>query len=1467
MSYLRRSGYQFFRNIKDFGAVGDGVTDDTGAINRAAAAFSQSSLDDVRCDGDCGSTTTLTAVVYFPPGTYLISSPIMQYYYTEFVSNPEARAIIKGSSDFSGIALFDANFYIPGGAGKQWYVNQSNFFRQIRHFVFDMTGMPKANYQNDQKYVTTGIHWQVGQATSITNCHFEMPLSDAEGSTTAIGTFMENGSGGAVSDLSFFGGNIGFLAGSQQFTAQNLRFTLSLAAIKHEWNWGFVWKNIYVQSCYVAIDCTAFSDSTKPPQGTGSITVLDSHFNGVPYAITVSRHGNQQPNLVLDNLLVENSESVVLVSGGETLLAGSAGPLTINGWASGYQVLPGGFAGKTSGYINPLPNKPAGLLDGSGKHLYRPKPQYPGMMPIVATANGVSNDGTGDQAAAINRLLASSGGSVVFFPAGVYKVRQTVQVPVGTRMIGSGWSTIMGEGAFFQNEADPKPLIRVGNPGDSGVWNVHESSQGSAAMWDTHVRIGGNAGSDLLLKDCPAKASGINEKCKAAFMLMHVTKQASGYFDNVWLWVADHDLDDPANALTTVTKEGIPLNGVVEISVYAGRGVLIESDKPSWWWGCGSEHTQLYQWQLMGAKNLYMGHMQTETPYYQPNPNALEPFKIGNFAGDPTFEDCSDGICTKAWALRILNSTDIFLYGLGFYSFFDDNGLGCAPLEKCQQSLIQTNYAGRVFLHNIFTRGTVEIVSPNGLLPVFSNDTTRNGYTSNVAAWFPLALGGEDIGNGLNPGEDGSGVVYIDALIYDSEQDANVECFPPCTYVLPPFVLDWPTTISFPPWTKTLEVGWMETVTVTRGVSEVIVTRYTSVTEVTVITIPPVTTDRIEVRNIVIDEGVTNTTFFAKSSIPIPPLVIVHTPNVDVDVTIPPRTRTVSPPPWPWPEDEVSSAPGTTTAPPPTGTDTGGEDDDEDDDDDDDDDNSNSVVFWPFWHKTGPPRPRCRGICGVLCKFFCIRPCLLFCPAADRNFDHRDPIDPLSPPPPGPTGTCTTRTFSSCRDYCTALPVPTCTESCSRVVGCDATGTRIPSTVTPAPIGTDGISDPDHTTADGQGLASNFLAAMSHLSAEGLFGIGPLPPTVTDGPQLPTLSPPSSCNMYTTTTVCNGSGGRPVCITSSVCATLPPLTGIGGPYSGPGCATYTPTVICNGSGGGQACITDNICVASQPPCPTWKTIGTPLCPTDRPLCIRPSSITRCGWVAEQTEAPAVAAEKREVLRPSQLTAESQPQATLVPQASRSPSPESILDMAPEAMVAGALDAADDDVTLNNNTGVIPRSLLLGERQAVPNGCGGDETGGCTVIRFCPNTLCATVSVVSCVQAFVTITMHPINTEVTLSIVEDGELTCTWSIKCLTISTPGCLEDLTLGERDCGGGNKIEGWGNTMSTVAYISAKTNGRRYMLYLGQDGGNQYYPCPVTIRFWALCVDSGWSASEGLCRPAALLRDVSPRRLELGE
>lgn len=220
-----------------------------------------------------------------------------------------------------------------------------------------------------------------------------------------------------------------------------------MTAIYSQWNWGFTWKEIYVLSCYIALDCTSY-DGT-PAQGTGSIAVIDSHFNGVPYAITIGETATQQPNIVLDNLLVEDSESVVLISGGDTILEGPSSSAYYNSWANGYQVQPDGSGGKRTGFMSTVPSKPTSLFDSSGAYFRKSKPQYESDTPVVATANGVSNDASGDQTDAINTLLANNVGSVIFFPAGVYLVESTVKVPVGSIIVGSGWSQIMATGSWY----------------------------------------------------------------------------------------------------------------------------------------------------------------------------------------------------------------------------------------------------------------------------------------------------------------------------------------------------------------------------------------------------------------------------------------------------------------------------------------------------------------------------------------------------------------------------------------------------------------------------------------------------------------------------------------------------------------------------------------------------------------------------------------------------------------------------------------------------------------------------------------------------------------------------------------------------------------------------------------------------------------------------------------------------------
>jgi hypothetical protein len=167
-------------------------------------------------------------------------------------------------------------------------------------------------------------------------------------------------------------------------------------------------------------------------------------------------------------------------------------------------------------------------------------------------------------------------------------------------------------------------------------------------------------------ENCPK--FGYNAQCIAATLMFHVTKQASGYFENVWAWVADHDNDK------VMTNQ--PDSSASQISIYGARGMLIESQGPSWFYGTASEHSVLYNYQLSGAKNIFMGHIQTETPYYQPNPIAPGPFYpsiAASFPNDPDFSNChSDPSCAATWGLRVVNSDSVTVHGAGLYSFFQE---------------------------------------------------------------------------------------------------------------------------------------------------------------------------------------------------------------------------------------------------------------------------------------------------------------------------------------------------------------------------------------------------------------------------------------------------------------------------------------------------------------------------------------------------------------------------------------------------------------------------------------------------------------------------------------------------------------------------------------------------------------------------------------------------------------------------
>jgi glucan 1,3-beta-glucosidase len=252
-------------------------------------------------------------------------------------------------------------------------------------------------------------------------------------------------------------------------------------------------------------------------------------------------------------------------------------------------------------------------------------------------------------------------------------------------------------------------------------WNMADpvGAPGSAGMWEVHFRVGGAVGTKIDPTNCPRGdgSSAPASACAGAWALMHITTKATAYLENIWGWVADHDLDYDD-----------------QINVYNARGLLVESQGPVWMYGTAFEHSLLYQYNLHGANNIYMGMIQTETPYFQPSANT--PFSnaassvLAVHETDPTF--CSgDARCNMAYGLVIQNGSEgVLVYGTGLYSFFSTWDQECLTADtgyfpNCQLELTK--------------------VSSDSKVSHYTYDTCKGSHANSICRYICLTLTPTDL--------------------------------------------------------------------------------------------------------------------------------------------------------------------------------------------------------------------------------------------------------------------------------------------------------------------------------------------------------------------------------------------------------------------------------------------------------------------------------------------------------------------------------------------------------------------------------------------------------------------------------------------------------------------------------------------------------------------------------------------------
>lgn len=170
------------------------------------------------------------------------------------------------------------------------------------------------------------------------------------------------------------------------------------------------------------------------------------------------------------------------------------------------------------------------------------------------------------------------------------------------------------------------------------------------------------------------------------------------------------------------------------INVYSARGMLIQSDHAHFW-ATAVHHNVMYQYQLSSASNIFMGLLDAESPYFQPEPQESRLFEPGLFANDPLFESCITAACRMAWHLRIIDSDSVYALGAVLTTWFSNRDSSCLS-TSCQSHGFQVIQSYSLWVYGLVTKGLAEMVSPFSSTPTLAITNPAGGVVSSILAWL-----------------------------------------------------------------------------------------------------------------------------------------------------------------------------------------------------------------------------------------------------------------------------------------------------------------------------------------------------------------------------------------------------------------------------------------------------------------------------------------------------------------------------------------------------------------------------------------------------------------------------------------------------------------------------------------------------------------------------------------------------------
>ncbi|CAO2656193.1 Nn.00g049960.m01.CDS01 [Neocucurbitaria sp. VM-36] len=607
---LPRETGSAYQNVRSYGAKGDGVTDDTAAIQKAIGS---------------------NKVAYFPAGTYLISNTIKGTTNGVMIGDPTNRPIIKATASFAGTNV------VYGGSGQ----GLNDFFHEIKNFVIDTTAVP-ANK------ALALMEFSVSQACQLQNIAFKMPVgSQGHVGLVTAGQVMPL----LMNDLEFYGGAIGYKATALQCHYRSWSFkNVTLGVQVGDTLTQATAQGFHFENCHVGIDASS--------GGSGHFTLLDSSATNTPTLFIAAPSTNAQGSIVLENVIVDKfvTATVKLNTTTTPALTGSVAPgLT---WLRGtlYTNTSSTTPARSSGAFFNTTRSPI-LIDSTGAYHTVAPPTYADI-PVSnvinvrnVIAHKVVGDGKTDDQKSLQAILNDAAGkAIVFFPKATYALADTLVIPAGSRLVGEAWSTFAPMGSTWGDAAKPKAVVQVGKPGDVGTAQMTDflftSATNNAGAVLLEVHMAGEKPGDVGFWNVHFVAGASARLCA------HFAPTSSAYFENSWVTGQGNSVSRPG----------------------AAGGFLVESLKGTWLHGIGVEHHVLYQLAIHNAANVFVALEQGEAPYWHGAGNTLlppAPFTAALRPSEPDFSWCgaSDALCRMGLYQHILNSTSIHLYGAAFWNF------------------------------------------------------------------------------------------------------------------------------------------------------------------------------------------------------------------------------------------------------------------------------------------------------------------------------------------------------------------------------------------------------------------------------------------------------------------------------------------------------------------------------------------------------------------------------------------------------------------------------------------------------------------------------------------------------------------------------------------------------------------------------------------------------------------------------